>query len=160
MLLLYFSIIIISSLELDPRLSFFVGTVAAVEYILLSLFYINNAEHHSDIPVLDLPVAYIARSGILFISGILAGIVSIQIRKKVFSTFRVVEERNELEKIFGQQVSKEIVDEFIKNNMKIENRSREVCIMFLDIRNFFKILRRQNPGRNKQIPEQHSWIYD
>jgi adenylate cyclase len=145
MLLLYFSIIIISSLELDPRLSFFVGAVAAVEYILLSLFYINNTEHHLNVPVLDLPVAYIARSGILFVSGILAGIVSIQIRKKVFKTFKVVEERNELEKIFGQQVSKEIVDEFIKNNMKIENRAREVCIMFLDIRNFSKYCEGKTP---------------
>lgn len=145
MLLLYFSIIIISSLELDPRLSFFVGAVSAVEYTLLSLFYINNTEYHSKIPVLDLPVAYIVRSGILFISGILAGIVSIQIRKKVFKTFRAMEERNELEKIFGQQVSKEIVDDFIKNKMKIENRTREVCIMFLDIRNFSKYCEGKTP---------------
>ena len=145
MLMLYFFIIIISSLELDPRLSFFTGAVAAVEYILISLLYISTDEYHLNIPVLDLPVAYIARGGILFISGILAGIVSIQIRKKVFKTFKAVEERNELEKTFGQQVSKEIVDEFIQNKMKIENRTREACIMFLDIRNFSKYCDGKSP---------------
>jgi len=145
MLLLYFFIIIISSLELDPRLSFFAGTVAATEYLWISLFYITNTEHHSNIPVLDLPVAYIARGGILFVSGILAGIVSIQIRKRVLKTFQTVEERNELEKIFGQQVSKEIVDEFLKNKMRIENRTREVCVMFLDIRDFSKYCEGKSP---------------
>jgi adenylate cyclase len=145
MLLLYFFIIIISSLELDPRLSFFTGSVAAAEYILISLFYISNSEYHSNITVLDLPISYLARGGILFVSGILAGIVSIQIRKKVFKTFQAVEERNELEKTFGQQVSKEIVEEFLKNKMKIENRTREVCIMFLDIRDFSKYCEGKTP---------------
>jgi len=145
MLLLYFFIIIISSLELDPRLSIFIGFVSAAEYIFLSLFYISSAQNHSNIPVLDLPIAYFARGGILFVSGILAGIVSIQIRKKVFKTFKAVEERNELEKIFGQQVSKEIVDEFLKNEMKIENQIREACIMFLDIRDFSKYCEGKTP---------------
>jgi adenylate cyclase len=145
MLLLYFFIIIISSLELDPRLSFFIGFVAAVEYIILSLFYMSSAQNHSNIHVLDLPVAYLARGGILFVSGILAGIVSIQIRKKVFKTFHAVEERNKIEKIFGQQVSKEIVDDFISNNMKIENKTSEACVMFLDIRNFSKYCEGKTP---------------
>ena len=136
MLMLYFFIIIISSLELDPRISFFIGAVAAIEYLLISLYYINSSETRLNIPVLDLPIAYFARSGIIFVSGILAAIVSFQIRKKVLNTFQAVEERNELEKIFGQQVSKEIVDEFIKNKMIIENQTRTACIMFLDIRGF------------------------
>jgi adenylate cyclase len=146
MLLLYFFIIIISSLELDPRLSFFTGAVAAAEYILISFLYIGNTEHHTKIAVLDLPAAYIARGGILLVSGILAGIVSIQIRKKIFRAFQAVEERNELEKSFGQQVSKEIVDEILKNKMKIENKTSEVCIMFLDIRDFSKYCEGKTPN--------------
>lgn len=136
MLMLYFLIIIISSLELDPRISFFIGAVAAIEYLLIVLFLIKDTEYHTHINVLGLPIAYFVSSVILFVSGILAGIVSIQIIKKVFNTFQAVEERNELEKIFGQQVSKEIVDEFIKNKMIIENQTRTACIMFLDIRGF------------------------
>lgn len=146
MLLMYFFIIIISSLELNPRLSFFVGFVAATEYISISLFYLSSTQNHSNIPVLDLPVAYLVRGGILFVSGILAGIVSIQIRNSVIKTFQAVEERNELEKSFGQQVSKEIVDEILKNKMKIENKTSEVCIMFLDIRDFSKYCEGKTPN--------------
>ncbi len=100
-LLLYFLFIILSSLELDPRFSFFTGFIAAVEYILISLFYITNTEHHSNIPVLDLPIAYLARGGILLVSGIVAGLVSLQIRNRILHTYNIMEERNELEKVFG-----------------------------------------------------------
>ena len=44
-LLIYFLFIILSSLELDPRLSFFTGLVAAIEYVSISLYYITNAEY-------------------------------------------------------------------------------------------------------------------
>ena len=90
-------------------------------------------------------MAFLGRGGILFLSGIIAGIVSMQIRKRILKTYHVLEERNELEKVFGQQVSKEIVDEFVNNNMKIESRTREVCIMFLDIRNFSKYCEGKTP---------------
>jgi adenylate cyclase len=144
-ILLYFLFIILSSLELDPRLSFFTGLVAAAEYISISLYYLTDTEYQSHIPGLDLPLAFIGRGGILLLSGIIAGVVSIQIRKRVLKIYNLNEERNELEKVFGQQVSKEIVDDFINNNMKIENRTREACIMFLDIRNFSKYCEGKTP---------------
>jgi adenylate cyclase len=144
LLLLYFLFIILSSLELDPRLSLFTGFIAAVEYILISFYYITETDATD--PILGLPVAFLVRGGILFVSGIIAGIVSYQIRKRILTTYKITEERNELEKIFGQQVSKEIVDDFISNKMKIENRTREACIMFLDIRDFSKYCEGKSPG--------------
>jgi len=143
LLLLYFLFIILSSLELDPRLSFFTGFIAAVEYILISFYYITEPDTTD--PILGLPVAFLARGGILFVSGIIAGIVSYQIRKRILTTFRIINERNELEKTFGQQVSKEIVDEFLKNNMTIENRKYKVCVVFLDIRDFSKYSENKTP---------------
>jgi len=143
--LLYFLFIILSSLELDPRLCFFTGLVAAVEYISISFYYITNTEYQSNIPVLDIPMAFLGRGTILLVSGIIAGVVSLQIRKRILKTYHVIEERNELEKVFGQQVSKEIVDEFLTNKMKIVNRTRDVCIMFLDIRNFSKFCEGKTP---------------
>jgi len=102
--LLYFLFIILSSLELDPRLCFFTGLVAAVEYISISFYYITNTEYQSNIPVLDIPMAFLGRGTILLVSGIIAGVVSLQIRKRILKTYHVIEERNELEKVFGQQV--------------------------------------------------------
>ena len=144
-LLIYFLFIILSSLELDPRLSFFTGAVAAVEYISISFYYLTNSEYHSNIPVLDVPIAFLGRGVMLLMSGVIAGVVSLQIRKRILKTYHVIQERNELEKVFGQQVSKEIVDEFVSNNLKIESRTREVCIMFLDIRNFSKYCEGKTP---------------
>ncbi len=161
MLLLYFLFIILSSLELDPRLSFFTGFVASIEYLLISLFYITNTEHHSNIPVLDLPIAYLARSGILFVSGIVAGLVSLQIRKRILNTYSIIEERNELEKVFGQQVSKEIVDEFINNKLKLQTGSSEATIMFLDIRDFSKFCEGKTPEEiNKYQNQVLSFMID
>jgi adenylate cyclase len=144
-ILLYFLFIILSSLELDPLLSFFTGLVAAAEYISISLYYLTRTDSLSKLPVLDVPIAFLGRGAMLFLSGIIAGVVSLQIRKSIMKTYHLIEERNELEKVFGQQVSKEIVDDFINNNMKIENRTREACIMFLDIRNFSKYCEGKTP---------------
>ena len=144
-LLLYFLFIILSSLELDPRLCFFTGAVAAVEYLLISFYYVVNTDYHSNIPVLDVPIAFLGRGAMLIMSGVIAGVVSLQIRKRILKTYHVIEERNELEKVFGQQVSKEIVEEFVNNKMKIVNRTRDVCIMFLDIRNFSKFCEGKSP---------------
>jgi adenylate cyclase len=78
-------------------------------------------------------------------AGVIAGIVSLKIRKNILSSFHSLQERNNLEKAFGQQVSKEIVDEFINNNLTITSKEREATIMFLDIRDFSNFCEGKTP---------------
>jgi adenylate cyclase len=84
---------------------------------------------------------------ILFISGILAGLVTKQIKKRIFHLFATLDERNNIERLFGQQVSSEIVDELINNKAEIGSKRRFVCIMFLDIRGFTPLSEGKKPEK-------------
>lgn len=136
LILLYFPLIVLSSLELDNNISYFTGTVAAIEYLLLSIYYTNSTTLSTIDIAQNLNLIHVSKALILFISGILAGIVSMQIKKKMLTAIDLLQQRNEIEKLFGQQVSKEIVDEVLENNLNILSKSRDVSVMFLDIRNF------------------------
>ena len=148
-ILLYFLVIILSTLELDPKFSVLTGLFAAIQYIAISFLYLENIEN-SGSNFLSLSMTYIARANFFFIGGIAAALVSSQIKKRVINNYKVMQDRNELEKVFGQQISKQIVDELLTNKMKIENRSRDASIMFLDIRNFSKYCEGKSPEEINQ----------
>jgi len=144
---LYFIFIILSALELNLYLSIFIGEfpVAAIEYFLLVIFFLNQPENVTGIHLLDFYIPYLAKSLILFASGVLAGLVSMKIKNYMISSFTRLNERNYLEKIFGQQVSPHIVDELIRSKQEIISRRRFVCIMFLDIRGFTPFSEKKSP---------------
>jgi adenylate cyclase len=141
----YFLFIILSIFDLELKLSIFAGLVASVEYLILSLFYYDQHTFSGDFSILNMFPFYAAKSLFLLMAGVVAGIVSLKIRKNIFSSFHTIQERNKLEKVFGQQVSKEIVDEFIENKMEIFSKKRNATVMFLDIRNFSKFCEGKNP---------------
>ena len=104
---------------------------------------------------------YAAKSLFLLMAGVVAGIVSLKIRKNILSSFHTIQERNDLEKVFGQQVSQEIVDEFMNNNLRITSSKREATIMFLDIRDFSNFCEGKTPEEiNKYQNEVLSFMID
>ena len=141
----YFLFIILSIFDLELKLSIFAGFVASTEYLILSLFYYDQHTFSGDLSILNMFPFYAAKSLFLLMAGVVAGIVSLKIRKNIFSSFHTIQERNKLEKVFGQQISKEIVDEFIENKLEITSKKRNVSVMFLDIRNFSKYCEGKNP---------------
>jgi len=141
----YFLFIILSIFDLEIKLSIFAGLVASVQYLILSLFYYDQHTFNGNFSILNMFPFYAAKSLFLLMAGVVAGIVSLKIRKNIFSSFHTIQERNKLEKVFGQQVSKEIVDEFIENRMEISSKKRIATVMFLDIRNFSKFCEGKNP---------------
>lgn len=133
---LYFIFILLSTLELDSKLCFFTGLIAAIEYIFLGFYYTSKFEVPTEMSILGEPIFYIGKGAILFISGILAGMVAKQISNRIISSYKSLDERNKIERLFGQQVSAEIVDELINTNYEVTSKRRFVCIMFLDIRDY------------------------
>ncbi|MGD8307539.1 MAG: adenylate/guanylate cyclase domain-containing protein [Ignavibacteria bacterium] len=146
----YFLFIILSIFELDLKLSVFSGMVAASEYLILSFTFIENVEKSGVMYVLTLQIYYIGKSIFLLLAGIVAGLIAAKIKNNIIESFSSIKEREDLQKIFGQQVSKEIVDEFIKNKLKITSRKREATVMFLDIREFSKYCEGKSPGEINQ----------
>ncbi len=157
----YFLFIILSIFDLDLKVSIFAGFVAAAEYMLLALYYYDEIKVTGELSIINIPSLYFAKSFFLLIAGVVAGIISLKIRKNMFASFHTIQGRDNLERVFGQQVSKEIVDEFIKNNLKITSRKREATIMFLDIRNFSNFCEGKTPEEiNKYQNEVLSFMID
>ncbi len=157
----YFLFIILSIFDLDLKLSIFAGFVASAEYLILALIYYDQYTLSGDLAILNMFNLYTAKSIFLLMAGVIAGIVSLKIRKNIFSSFHTLQERNNLEKAFGQQVSKEVVDEFIQNNLTITSRERKVTIMFLDIRDFSNFCEGKTPEEiNKYQNEVLSFMID
>jgi adenylate cyclase len=157
----YFIFIILSIFDLDLKLSIFSGFVASTEYLILALIYYDQHKFTGDLAILNVFTLYAAKSLFLLMAGVIAGVVSLKIRKNIFSSFHSLQERNDLEKAFGQQVSKEVVDEFIQNNLTITSREREATIVFLDIRDFSNFCEGKTPEEiNKYQNEVLSFMID
>ena len=142
---LYFVFILVSILDLDFRVCALVGFVTALEYFIVTIYFLDTFKSASNLGIFILPIAYIAKSLIMLVSGIAAGTIANHIRNKTVNSLKTIQERNELEKVFGQQVSKEIVDEFIENKLEITSKKRNATVMFLDIRDFSKFCEGKSP---------------
>jgi adenylate cyclase len=126
----------LSALELDFKLCVFSGLVAAIQYILIAFYLSNKPFPNNAVNSISFFPAYLGTAALFFISGHTAGLITNQIKKGLLKHYKVQSERDEIQKLFGQQISKEIVDELVDNRYEIQSRVRFAAIMFLDIRNF------------------------
>jgi adenylate cyclase len=147
---LYFVFIIVSILDLDFKICSIVGMLTAIQYFFVVLYFIDSFKAISNLEVFILPTVYLAKSVIMLVSGFAAGAIANHIKNKIVRSLETIHERNELEKLFGQQVSKEIVDEFIDNKLELTSKERIVTVLFLDIRNFSKFCEGKNPEEINQ----------
>ena len=141
--LLYFLIIMLSALELDFKLCLFSGSVAALQYVIIAWFLSNKSPELFD-SVSIFPI-HIGAAALLFISGHTAGLITVHIKKGLLKYYKAQSERNEIQKLFGQQISKEIVDELVENHYEVHSRTRFAVIMFIDIRNFSIFAQNKSP---------------
>lgn len=143
----YFLLITLSILRLDPWLCLFTSVVSGIGYSMLAFHLIERS-----IPVigenfLTRPLIHLDKALMMVIAGCVAAFVAAQVKRRLFRTYALVEERGKLVNLFSQQVSQAIVDEMIAKNFKIESARRNVCVMFLDIRNF-------TPFAEHRLPEE------
>lgn len=143
--LLYFLIIMLSSLELDFKLCVFSGAVAAIQYSFVVLYLLRKPIEGSIFDGLTFYPLYLGVAALFFITGHTAGLITNQIKKGLLKHYHEQAKRNEIQKLFGQQISKEIVEELIQNKYNIQSRARFVAIMFLDIRNFSLFAQYRSP---------------
>lgn len=142
-MLIYFLIIILSALHLNFRVSVAIGFMTAVQYaaiLIYTFFYLSgNPEYKVILP----DSAYYSRIIILLLGGACAGFVGEEIKRRVMSSYSYLNDRREIEMLFNQQVSKEVVTALLKE--KEQSRKAEVTIMFVDIRNFSSFAENSDP---------------
>ena len=141
----YFLGLILSTLSLEFKISFYAGIMAAVGYITVFLLFGRADNGIISDSFLESEILHFSKAALLIIGGVVAGLVANQIKKKIININNAQLERHKIINMFGQQVSSSIVDELLKNNNKIESGEKFVCIMFLDIRGFTLFAENKKP---------------
>ena len=128
--MLYFVFIVASTLRLNFLLPAFTGAVAAVGYLGLVLWVLSQQGITAD------PLNYLSKAAIMLFAGVVAGLVALRLRAKFRQVFTEAASRERITNLFGQHVSPAVVDRLLERPAEFAGEVSEVCVMFLDIRNF------------------------
>ena len=141
--LLYFLFIVSSTLRLDFVLPAFTGAVAAAEYLGL-VYALLPIDATSPDPVL-VPIYHLSKAAVMAIAGVVAGLVAVRLRGKFRFAFAEATSREHVTNLFGQHVSPAVVERLLDSPAEFTGETREICVMFLDIRNFTARARERAP---------------
>ena len=136
--------IALSALRLNFRLSVFTGAVAAFEYTLVALVFIGRGGQEIN-PLLMLAPVHVLKGVALLALGVVTGLVALQIKRRMLDSFRLAGERERVVNTFGQHVSPAVVDKLLERGAGVRSEKRNVCVMFLDIRNFTAFAEHRHP---------------
>jgi hypothetical protein len=116
-LIMYFILIMLTSLNLDRRLCILTGTIASIEYLLLIFWFKNEMQQtHIIIPSL------LIRSVLLFISGVVSGFVAGKIKESVLISLEAQQNLiNKLDHLVNEK-TKEIQEQ----NTALNQRQKEI----------------------------------
>jgi adenylate cyclase len=132
--LMYFLFIIISVLHLDFRLSFFTSLLAAVQYAAIVFYGYRTSSGAGDFRMFLPENSFYLRCVVLVISGLAAGYVAQSVKRRIFILFDLQRAKSDMEVLFGQQVSREVLDALVREQGKA--KKQEATVLALDIRNF------------------------
>jgi adenylate cyclase len=85
------------------------------------------------------------RSFIILLCGILAGAVSVQLRRQFVASIRAATARDHVTDLFGQHVSPQVVERLMKEGTTEARDIRQVAVMFVDFRGFTAGSRSRTP---------------
>jgi len=143
--LFYFILIALSALHLNLYMCIYTSLVAAIQYsvIVYTVFEAFPAEASE---MLFFPRSIYFGRGFIFIgTGLAAGFITIEINNYIREVSRQLKEKQKVVTLFGQQVSREVVDELIAEESGNAVKMRDASILFLDIRNFTTYVESKEP---------------
>jgi adenylate cyclase len=147
----YFLFLCLAALNLNARLCLFAGAVASVEFLVASLLLLRHspAAAGAESPLLAIissPHQSVTKSLFLLMGGCLVAFVAMQIRRQLMSALETVEERDRAISIFGQHVSPQVAELLLHQPVGSAAQERQVCVMFLDIRDFSRFAGDHSPS--------------
>ena len=140
--LLYFVFILASTLRLNFALPTLTGAVAAIEYMGLAAYLLPLSDSATD--GLLTPLFHAGRAFIMLLAGIVAGLVATRLRANLMRVLESSAARERVINLFGQHVSPSVVDRLLEGGVAAEGEARNVCVMFLDIRDFTAFARERS----------------
>ena len=142
--LAYGIFIVLSVLRLDFRICAFTGAVAAFEYVAFAAYAINHQAVSIEPIVVGFP-QHLFKGCLLLGTGLVAGLVTIQIKKRIMSSLETIAERNRISRTFGEYVSPAVMNTLLDLKPDLRSESKNVCVMFLDIRDFTRFAEKRSP---------------
>jgi adenylate cyclase len=142
---MYFYFIILSTLHLNFFLSFFTGSVAALQYLALGFLFLQSEQDPTLPSIMQHHLMFVVKTIILLFSGVASGYVARQIQQSIQSSIEMSEQQNRIVNLFGQQISKEVVSEMLKQKGSLTSSLQRVTIMFIDIRGFTSYAETRTP---------------
>ncbi len=140
----FFIFIILSVLRLDFYLCLFTGLLAAAEYAALAGYFTYMYTDPTG-GFLSNSLNVLTKSLLLAISGLAAGFVTTQVKKRTLTSIKTMEEQIRVKNLFGQQVSQEVANELMSIKTEFAAQRKKVCVMFLDIRDFSLMVEDKDP---------------
>ncbi len=147
----YFLYSVMSILCLDFRISLFTGILSGLMYGSLVYWGFENIEMAVRLPS-NPSNTYFVRALLIIMSGGAAAFVASSVRRTLTSLLTVQNEKIKIEKLFGQQVSKEVVDALVDENLSIKRQ--EATVMALDLRNFSVFAEHRSPDQIMEFQNQ------
>jgi adenylate cyclase len=135
---LYFPIIILSILRLNFFYSAMTGFVSAAAYVTLGFIILSHSEISPAVRPIGPPpmVSVFSKAFMLILCGVVAGFIGNQVSTTIKKMVKAMQDESRIHNLFSQQTSKEVVDEILATGNKEESKMMNVCVMFIDIRNF------------------------
>ena len=144
--LFYFFFITLSALRLNFWISAFAGLMSSCQYVILSYWMIDHMAAATDEESIFMNNMFYFEKGVmLFICGLLAGFVGRELSKRIKRSFKVEEERNKVQMLFGQQVSPQVMQALLSEQAVKTSQNLEVTVMFMDIRDFTPFAESRTP---------------
>lgn len=131
----YSFFVVLSVIRLNPAICITTGVTAAASYLAFSLHMINSAPAPTS-SLLFAPQTHIAKALFIFISATIAAFVASQLRQRVLNVLDSMRKKQELETLFGEHVSQEVVQKLLSTRNNNLAEIRHISALFLDIRNF------------------------
>ncbi|MCC6994983.1 MAG: adenylate/guanylate cyclase domain-containing protein [Deltaproteobacteria bacterium] len=144
-ILIYFLFIGLSTLRLRFSLGLATGAAAAVQYLAVAVHYAAPWGSTTQLGFFGALEPCVGRALMMLLSGLAAGFVAGQIRKRVLASLALLEERNRLTSLFGQHVSPAVVDKLLAEGATPGTEMRTVSVLFLDIRGFTSYAEGRSP---------------
>ncbi len=141
--LVYYLFLILSVLHLEKSVSLFTAILAAAQFAFISFYTFHLAGLENDALIRRPENSYYIECIVLIVSGIAASYVASEGKRKVTDSLQVQQAKNEIETMFGQQVSQEIVQALVNNKESFVKH--EATVLAMDIRNFTKFAEQHSP---------------
>jgi len=125
-------VIIVSALHLNFWLSFLNGFLIATTYAVITFWVFEYYENTVMLP----SIVYYTKAVLFLLAGICAGLVARELSARLRVSIQNQEERDQIEELFSQQVSKQVADALkARGDYSLK---AEAAVLFLDIRDFTK----------------------